>query len=275
MAFLHTQRSAVSSLRDRIAVLLEYLVDVETGTHACAQTSSLASRNNVALTPLSRARAHARTRLLLPPPSLPFRLSLSHSLLFGAGIAGVVTGDPELLRSINAICHRLPLLNTPALHEETLTQETDALLLTYLSTLTRAQDQFSEVPGALPRLPRAVASRRAADPIADAGHLASASASDVAHGQVFGHAGPPRPPWGAPALLTVRACAARARFCPPVYCTAGLCDGRPCHEHCARCLPYCRAASAGVRATMLSACSPCLNSSLSSPYTSRWRWIGV
>ena len=71
MAFLHTQRSAVSSLRDRIAVLLEYLVDVETGTHACAQTSSLASRNNVALTPLSRARALARTRLLLPPPPSP------------------------------------------------------------------------------------------------------------------------------------------------------------------------------------------------------------
>ena len=56
-----------------------------------------------------------------------------------------MAADPELLRAVSAVCHRLPVLETSAFKEEALQEETDALLLGYLSTLTKAHDQLNEV----------------------------------------------------------------------------------------------------------------------------------
>jgi hypothetical protein len=106
LAQLQSQCSAVQSLRDRIRVLLDYLVDVERGM-SVPDPQPLLIRTD----PDPHLRAHTDacvcstcTRMLNPGGLVV--------------VAGAVAADPALLRAVSAVCHRLPLLQTAALEDE-------------------------------------------------------------------------------------------------------------------------------------------------------------
>jgi len=58
---------------------------------------------------------------------------------------GSVPRDEGLLRSINALCHLLPAINTEKFKEDFLTEYNDALLVTYLAAITKTTNALSEM----------------------------------------------------------------------------------------------------------------------------------
>jgi len=58
---------------------------------------------------------------------------------------GKVPRDEGLLRSINALCHLLPAIDTDKFKEDFLTEYNDALLVTYLATITKTSNAINEM----------------------------------------------------------------------------------------------------------------------------------
>eukprot|EP01123_Difflugia_compressa_P013173 TRINITY_DN5961_c0_g1_i1.p1 TRINITY_DN5961_c0_g1~~TRINITY_DN5961_c0_g1_i1.p1 ORF type:complete len:291 (-),score=40.48 TRINITY_DN5961_c0_g1_i1:152-1024(-) len=59
--------------------------------------------------------------------------------------AGKIPRDEGLLRSINALCHLLPAIDIDKLQEDFLTEYNDALLVTYLATITKTSNAINEM----------------------------------------------------------------------------------------------------------------------------------
>jgi len=59
--------------------------------------------------------------------------------------AGTIPRDEGLLRSINALCHLLPAIDTDKFKEDFLTEYNDALLVTYLATVTKTSNAINEM----------------------------------------------------------------------------------------------------------------------------------
>jgi len=59
--------------------------------------------------------------------------------------AGKIPRDEGLLRSINALCHLLPAIDTDKFKEDFLTEYNDALLVTYLATITKTSNAINEM----------------------------------------------------------------------------------------------------------------------------------
>jgi len=59
--------------------------------------------------------------------------------------AGKIPPDAGLLRSINALCHLLPAIDTEKFKEDFLTEYNDALLVTYLATITKTSNAINEM----------------------------------------------------------------------------------------------------------------------------------
>jgi COP9 signalosome complex subunit 6 len=58
---------------------------------------------------------------------------------------GKVSADQNLLRQIKGICNRLPTMDSTQFEEDFLNEYNDALLVTYLATVTRSSDAMSQV----------------------------------------------------------------------------------------------------------------------------------
>jgi len=58
---------------------------------------------------------------------------------------GTIPRDEGLLRSINALCHLLPTIDTDKFKEDFLTEYNDALLVTYLATITKTTNAINEM----------------------------------------------------------------------------------------------------------------------------------
>jgi len=59
--------------------------------------------------------------------------------------AGKIPRDEGLLRSINALCHLLPAIDTDKFKEDFLTEYNDSLLVTYLATVTKTSNAINEM----------------------------------------------------------------------------------------------------------------------------------
>jgi len=59
--------------------------------------------------------------------------------------AGNLPRDEGLLRSINALCHLLPAIDSEKFKEDFLTEYNDALLITYLSSITKTSNAINEM----------------------------------------------------------------------------------------------------------------------------------
>jgi len=59
--------------------------------------------------------------------------------------AGKIPRDEGLLRSINALCHLLPAIDSEKFKEDFLTEYNDALLVTYLATVTKTSNAINEM----------------------------------------------------------------------------------------------------------------------------------
>jgi len=59
--------------------------------------------------------------------------------------AGKIPRDEGLLRSINALCHLLPAIDSDKFKEDFLTEYNDALLVTYLATVTKTSNAINEM----------------------------------------------------------------------------------------------------------------------------------
>jgi len=59
--------------------------------------------------------------------------------------AGNIPRDEGLLRSINALCHLLPAISSDKFREDFLTEYNDALLVTYLATITKTSNAINEM----------------------------------------------------------------------------------------------------------------------------------
>jgi len=53
--------------------------------------------------------------------------------------------DEAVLRQINALIHQIPAINTDKFKEDFLTEYNDALLVTYLATITRTSHALNEM----------------------------------------------------------------------------------------------------------------------------------
>jgi len=58
---------------------------------------------------------------------------------------GTIPKDEGLLRSVNALCHLLPTIDTDKFKEDFLTEYNDSLLVTYLATITKTTNQINEM----------------------------------------------------------------------------------------------------------------------------------
>jgi len=58
---------------------------------------------------------------------------------------GTIPRDEGLLRSVNALCHLLPTIDTDKFKEDFLTEYNDALLVTYLATITKTTNAINEM----------------------------------------------------------------------------------------------------------------------------------
>jgi len=58
---------------------------------------------------------------------------------------GTIPRDEGLLRSVNALCHLLPTIDTDKIKEDFLTEYNDALLVTYLATITKTTNAINEM----------------------------------------------------------------------------------------------------------------------------------
>jgi len=58
---------------------------------------------------------------------------------------GNIPRDEGLLRSVNALCHLLPTIDTDKFKEDFLTEYNDALLVTYLATITKTTNAINEM----------------------------------------------------------------------------------------------------------------------------------
>jgi len=59
--------------------------------------------------------------------------------------AGKIPRDEGLLRSIDALCHLLPAIDTEKFKEDFLTEYNDSLLVTYLATVTKTSNAINEM----------------------------------------------------------------------------------------------------------------------------------
>lgn len=58
---------------------------------------------------------------------------------------GTIPRDEGLLRSVNALCHLLPTIDTDKFKEDFLMEYNDALLVTYLATITKTTNAINEM----------------------------------------------------------------------------------------------------------------------------------
>ena len=58
---------------------------------------------------------------------------------------GKMPADHALLRDVASLCHRLPTMESDAFKDETIKEQADVLLMTYLATLTRGVHLINEV----------------------------------------------------------------------------------------------------------------------------------
>jgi len=58
---------------------------------------------------------------------------------------GAIPHDEGLLRSVNALCHLLPTIDTDKFKEDFLTEYNDSLLVTYLATITKTTNAINEM----------------------------------------------------------------------------------------------------------------------------------
>jgi len=58
---------------------------------------------------------------------------------------GTIPRDEGLLRSVDALCHLLPTIDTDKFKEDFLTEYNDALLVTYLATITKTTNAINEM----------------------------------------------------------------------------------------------------------------------------------
>jgi len=58
---------------------------------------------------------------------------------------GTIPRDEGLLRSVNALCHLLPTIDTEKFKEDFNTEYNDALLITYLATITKTTNAINEM----------------------------------------------------------------------------------------------------------------------------------
>lgn len=64
------------------------------------------------------------------------RLSILHQYLSHMH-QGLVPKNHEILREVNSLCHRMPVMNSPLFRADLQTQHSDVILMTYLGTLTK------------------------------------------------------------------------------------------------------------------------------------------
>jgi len=58
---------------------------------------------------------------------------------------GKVKADQKVLRKVKALCNRLPTMNSPAFRDDFFSEYNDALLVTYLASITKSQTALSDL----------------------------------------------------------------------------------------------------------------------------------
>uniref|UniRef100_A0A6A7G6W6 COP9 signalosome complex subunit 6 n=1 Tax=Hirondellea gigas TaxID=1518452 RepID=A0A6A7G6W6_9CRUS len=76
--------------------------------------------------------------------SLKQRLQILHRYLCDVK-AGKVPADQTILRAIKTVCNRLPTMDSPKFKHDFLREYTDALLITYLASMTKGTHQMNQL----------------------------------------------------------------------------------------------------------------------------------
>jgi hypothetical protein len=97
--------------------------------------------------PRARAVVSHYTTMIKSVQSLHDRITILHRYLSDvrAGVHGSGGGDQQLLRELKGLCMRLPVMTSPTFRGSLLSEYNDALLVTYLASITKATLVMADV----------------------------------------------------------------------------------------------------------------------------------